>query len=94
MPTDAELIDDINPDDPSLVDPNRIFRTARSADNFATRINTRLTRINDALQPDGPPIEPQLLANIGTELRSLQVHAQNISALTTELIEKLHIPQT
>lgn len=92
--SDAELIDDLNADEPAPIPPQRIVRMTRVSDRFANKVERKLTRINDAIKPDGPPITPEQLAEIGSELRSIQQHMTNISTVTADLMAKLHIPQT
>lgn len=91
---DAELINDLNADETAPIAPERIVRMVRVSDRFSNKVQRKLTRISDAIKPDGPPITPEQLVEIGNELRSIQAHAQTISTLTADLMAKLHIPQT
>jgi hypothetical protein len=81
MPPTTQDVLDLNTDD--LTDANTlpIAGRVKAVTVFASKIENRLTKINQFLI-SGPPIDPQTM----TDLQTLQASAKNILALTNGIL--------
>jgi hypothetical protein len=80
-PNEQDFLTDLTADDGAT--PRPVANRIRAVAHFASKIDNRLSKIDQFLQ-QGPPIEPQTM----TDLQALQTSAAHVLALTNGILAR------